>query len=178
MQVQYTKEYYECIRSGSLRSAEVIAPLVLEALDVSSIVDVGCGDGTWLSVFRRLGVEDALGIDGEYVGDEFLQIPKELFRPIDLRKPFKIERCFDLAVCLEVAEHLPAECAPSLVESLAQLAPMVLFSAAIPFQGGLDHVNEQWPDRWAALFGAHGYLPIDFLRKRIWQNETVEMWYV
>jgi SAM-dependent methyltransferase len=173
----YTREFYDGIRNGVTRSAEAILPLVLELLPVRSVVDVGCGDGGWLAAFKKLGVEEILGIDGEYIDRDLLQIPKERFQVLDLTKPFSLGRTFDLAVSLEVAEHLPAECARAFVESLTRLAPVVLFSAAIPLQGGNHHVNEQWPDNWAALFREHGYVPVDFIRKRVWQNEAVEWWY-
>lgn len=173
----YTKNYFELMRSGSLRSAEVVVPLVLGLVPAQSVVDIGCGDGTWLRVFRNAGINEVLGVDGEYVGDDFLQIPKQCFRAMDLKRPFSLERTFDLAISLEVAEHLPAECAASFVESLTRLAPVVMFSAAIPFQGGQHHINEQWPQRWADLFRGHGYLAIDAVRKRIWNNDAVDWWY-
>jgi hypothetical protein len=61
-------------------------------------------------------------------------------------------RTFDLAICLEVAEHLPPEAAEGFIDSLTRLAPVVLFSAAITFQVGNQHLNGQWPDYWATLF--------------------------
>ncbi len=173
----YTTSFYEEIRRGSTRSAEVIVPLMLGLLPVSSVVDIGCGDGSWLSVFRKLGVQDVLGLDGEYVDRNVLQIPQDRFQAVDLAKPFGLKRVFDLAISLEVVEHLPAESASGFVASLCGLAPAVLFSAAIPFQGGNHHINEQWPDKWAERFKEHKYVPVDFLRKRVWQNETVEWWY-
>jgi SAM-dependent methyltransferase len=173
----YTKSFYEEHRNGAIRSAEVMVPLVLELLPARSVVDVGCGDGSWLAVFRKLGVDEILGVDGEYVDRSLLQIPQDRFQALDLTKPFGLGRVFDLAVSLEVAEHLPAGCAPVFVECLTRLAPFVLFSAAIPFQGGEHHVNEQWPDKWAELFKEHGYLPVDFIRKQVWKNAAVEWWY-
>lgn len=173
----YTRSFYDEIRAGSLRSAEVIVPLVLQLLPVQSVVDVGCGDGSWLSVFRKLGVDDILGIDGHYVTRDLLQISEDHFQALDLTKPFALGRVFDLAISLEVGEHLPAECASAFVESVTRLAPLVLFSAAIPLQGGNHHINEQWPDKWAQLFQGHGYVPIDFIRKQVWQNDAVEWWY-
>lgn len=173
----YTSTFYERLRSGATRSAEVIVPLVLQLLPVRSVLDVGCGDGSWLASFQKLGISDILGIDGDYVARDLLQIPLERFRPMDLTKPFRLERAFDLAISLEVAEHLPLECASGFVESLTATAPAVLFSAAIPYQGGDDHINEQWPDKWASLFGERGYAAIDCIRKRVWQNEAVDHWY-
>ncbi len=173
----YTRTFFDGLRGGVERSAQVIVPLVLDLLQPRSIVDVGCGDGTWLAVFRRFGIQDLLGIDGEYIDRSILQIPEELFQTADLSRPLVLPRKFDLAVSLEVAEHIPQGCATGFVESLTRLAPVILFSAAIPFQGGVRHVNEQWPDKWAELFKHHDFLPIDFIRKRIWKNDEVEWWY-
>jgi SAM-dependent methyltransferase len=173
----YTRDFYERLRKGATRSAEVIVPLVLRLLNVRSVVDVGCGDGSWLGVFSKFGVEDVLGLDGEYVDRGMLQIRADHFRAADLREPLVLARVFDLAISLEVAEHLPPECAPTLVESLTRLAPAVLFSAAIPFQGGDNHLNEQWLDKWASLFKERDYVAIDCIRRRVWQNDSVEWWY-
>lgn len=177
MSEYYTKTFYEQLRSGAKRSAEIVVPLVLQFLTVRSVVDVGCGDGSWLAVFREHGVKETLGVDGEYVDKSFLQIPQDCFQALDLAKPFGLGRVFDLAVSLEVAEHLPADFAPVFVECLTRLAPVVLFSAAIPFQGGTNHINEQWPEAWAALFREYGYLPVDLVRKRVWHNDAVDWWY-
>lgn len=173
----YTAEFFEQLRDGCSRSAEVIVPIILQLLPVRSAIDVGCGEGVWLSVFRKLGVEDVFGIDGDYIARTALKIPETCFRAADLSAPLSLDRTFDLAVSLEVAEHLTPESAPGFVESLTRLAPAVLFSAAIPFQGGTNHVNEQWPEYWAELFRRHGYLAVDTIRRRIWRNSAVESWY-
>lgn len=177
MTTPYTKEYYQSLREGVRKSAEAIVPLVMELLHPRSVIDVGCGTGIWLSVFKKHGASDILGIDREYVTGEILEIPGEEFLCHDLRNPLELNRRFDLVVSLEVAEHLPAECAESFVQTLTRLGPAILFSAAIPFQGGTDHLNEQWPDYWARHFEQNGYVPIDLIRKRVWQNADVEFWY-
>lgn len=173
----YTKAFYEGLRRGVQRSAEVIVPMVVDLLHPSSVVDVGCGDGSWLAAFSTLGIADLLGIDGDHVERDLLQIPQDHFRAADLSRPLVLPRTFDLAVSLEVAEHLPAECAAVFVESLTRLAPAILFSAAIPFQAGVHHVNEQWPDQWCEFFRERDYLPVDCIRRRIWQNDAVDWWY-
>ena len=173
----YTSVFFDTIRGGSKRSAQTVVPIVLQMLQPKSVVDVGCGDGTWLSVFRELGVSDVVGLDGDYVDRRQLQIPQDQFSAKDLSSPFDLPRTFDLAMSLEVAEHLPPQSAVCFVDSLTQLAPLVLFSAAIPLQGGTQHLNEQWPDYWAALFRARDYMPIDCIRGRIWGSEQVEWYY-
>lgn len=93
--------------------------------------------GTWLSVFREKGVKDIVGIDGDYVDQNMLHIPEGAFIALDLTQPIKLNREFDLVVSLEVAEHLPIECAETFVETLTSLGAVILFSAAIPFQGAI-----------------------------------------
>ncbi len=117
------------------------------------------------------------GVEGGDIKNELLQIPKDRFLSFDMEKPLQLERQFDLVMSLEVAEHLPAECAEMFVESLTSLGPVVLFSAAIPFQGGVHHVNEQWQEYWVERFREKGFLAIDCIRKKIWQNPDVSWWY-
>jgi SAM-dependent methyltransferase len=173
----YTNDYYSALRDGVQRSARVLVPLVLGLAEPRSVIDVGCGQGVWLSVFREHGIEDLLGVDGDYVEPDRLAIPIERFEAHELTRPLRVERTFDLAVSLEVAEHLPAESAEVFINSLTRLAPIVLFSAAAPYQGGESHLNEQWPAYWAERFGRHDYVPIDCLRRQIWNNPDVEWWY-
>jgi len=174
----YTEDFYQRRRERTLRSAREVVPLVLDLLHPRSVVDVGCADGGWLSVFRAHGVEDIYGIDGEWVDRGTLAIPDDRFAYVDLRKPFRLERQFDLVVSLEVAEHLPGECAETFVDCLTRLGPTILFSAAIPWQGGTGHLNEQWPEYWARHFEDRGYVVVDCLRRKIWQNDKVEWPYV
>ena len=173
----YTENFFRELQDGSYRSAKEIVPLVLELVQPKSVIDIGCGAGTWLSVFKEFGIEDICGVDGDYVGEEILKIPKEQFLSLDLSKPFHLDRQFDLVLSLEVAEHLPPESAGIFIDSLTRLGSVILFSAAIPHQGGTQHMNEQWPDYWAKFFHHTGYVAIDCIRKTIWQNANVEWWY-
>lgn len=173
----YTKSFFSDLRNGAARSADAIIPVLLKLVSVKSVVDVGCGQGTWLAAFQRFGVEDILGVDGDYVDRSALEIPGDCFKALDLLKRFELGRTFDLAVSLEVAEHLDAGSAEGFVASITELAPVVLFSAAIPFQGGVHHVNEQWPDVWVSLFSKFGFVAIDCIRRHVWENDAVEWWY-
>lgn len=159
------------------QSAEAILPHVLELVSPTSIVDIGCGLGTWLAVAREHGVERVLGVDGDYVDRQALEIPGECFVSWDLRRRLRLDETFDLALSLEVAEHLPPENARTLVGDLAELAPVVFFSAAVPFQGGTGHLNEQWPDYWASLFSELDYVAVDCVRRLFWRDERVRYFY-
>jgi len=173
----YDREFQMLIRTGSLQSARVVVPLVIELVAPRSVVDVGCGSGAWLSFFAAAGVRDLAGLEGTSPDPDVLDIEVSQVKVCDLSKPFCLDREFDLAMSLEVAEHLPEESAASFIESLARLAPIVLFSAAIPGQGGVGHLNEQWPTYWASHFSRHGFEVCDCLRDRLWRDRRVEWWY-
>ena len=173
----YSRVFFRSTHEGSVRSAEVIVPIVVELIRPHSVVDVGCGQGIWLSVFEELGVDDYVGVDGDYIDRRALSIPEDRFIAHDLGTPLRFPRTFDLVVSLEVAEHLPEDSGPAFVDSLTGLGPAVLFSAAIPRQGGTRHVNERWQDYWAALFAQRDFEPLDAIRWRVWTNEQVEPWY-
>jgi 2-polyprenyl-3-methyl-5-hydroxy-6-metoxy-1,4-benzoquinol methylase len=117
----YPGRFFEGLSEGARSSATEIVPLILELVHPGSVIDVGCGLGTWLSVFEEHGIDDILGLDGDYVDRTRLETPEERYLPFDLEKPFRIDRQFDLVVSLEVAEHLPGECAGTFVDSLTRL---------------------------------------------------------
>lgn len=169
----YDGHFFNAMRTGSDRSAAVVVPHVMKLLRPKSVIDVGCGEGVWLTQFMACGVEDVMGLDGAYVRAEHLSIPQSKFLPCDLQAAWNVARRFDLAVCLEVGEHLDIGFADELVSRLVGLAPLCLFSAAIPHQGGTHHVNEQWPDYWAIRFVKHGFKVIDAFRNDLWAEPDV-----
>jgi hypothetical protein len=173
----YTPEFFSWALERTRSSAEAIVPLVIERVGPRSVVDFGCGIGIWLDAFARHGIGDYLGADGPWVPREALQIPPERFVATQLDEAVRLGRRFDLAVALEVAEHLPEHRAKRFVRNLVDHADCVLFSAAIPHQGGTDHLNEQWPDYWAVLFAEHGYVAVDAIRPQIWSNSAVLPFY-
>lgn len=175
----YSDDYYGNRYERTVYSANAILPLVLERIaPVNSVVDVGCGVGAWLSVLREKGVQEIQGLDGSWVDQEMLAIPRNCFQTIDLGKtPISVSRRYDLAISLEVAEHLPASRAKDFVDSLTALSDHVLFSAAIPFQGGRMHVNEQWQHYWVDLFAAKNYKVQDIVRTAVWSDERIPVWY-
>jgi hypothetical protein len=171
----YNPKFYRELASAQ-ESAREILPLVLDIVKPASVVDVGCGTSNWLAIASDLGVRDILGIDGPWVTQQ-LAIPPTKFIAHNLATPLKLDRRYDLALSLEVAEHLPASAAGVFVQNLCAAADVVVFSAAIPGQGGRRHVNEQWPAYWADLFHEHRYECYDFLRPRIWNNPRVAWHY-
>ena len=177
MSALYGDQFYQTIREGSVRSAAAVVPLVVDLVHPASVVDVGCGTGAWLAGFQQCGVRQVLGLEFSAIGAHLADIDPSRIRRVDVSRPFHLGRTFDLAMSLEVAEHLPEESAAGFVESLAGLAPVVLFSAAVPGQGGTGHLNEQWPSYWVRHFADHGFTVVDCLRDRIWNDTRIEWWY-
>lgn len=175
---KYDPHFYSTYQSASFSSATHFVRLLNPILKPKSVVDVGCGIGTWLKAWRTAGIEDIQGIDGNYVDRTQLQIPVEKFSPCDLANPPKTwTRKFDLAVSMEVGEHLPDTSSEAFVRLLCSLSDVVLFSAAVPYQGGTHHINEQWPEFWAEHFDRMGFVPVDFVRTKLWDNREVEYYY-
>lgn len=168
----YSREFFErqITAEGSVKE---IIPVILQFVNPQSVVDVGCGIGIWLAQFRKHGIQDFLGIDGDYIDPSLLEIPIENYYPHDLKKPLIQLKKFDLVISIEVAEHIPIEFADNFIETLTNLGDVIVFSSAVPFQGGTFHVNEQWPVYWIKKFNEKGYVPIDCIRKLIWCNNKI-----
>lgn len=182
MAPSYSPKFYAAHMEGSRRSARQVVPLLMELLEPESVVDIGCGVGIWLAEFSSQGVE-VCGADGGYCQDAGLVIDRLNFHAVDLSacsqtgKVPGIERKFSLCLSLEVAEHLSESCADGFVNLLTNLSDVVLFSAAIPDQGGTNHINEQWPPYWIEKFRNRGFIPTDIIRILTWDNRDIESWY-
>jgi hypothetical protein len=173
----YDLTFYRYIQRGATSSAEVIVPLLTKHLQIASVLDVGCGAGAWLAVYRKLGIPTCIGVDGDYVNRSSLLIPPETFAAHDVSQSFDLSQRFDLVQCLEVGEHIGPGDSRTLIGNLVRHSDCVLFSAAIPGQGGENHVNEQTYEFWRGLFTEQGYTAFDLLRPLIQDLAGVETWY-
>jgi SAM-dependent methyltransferase len=150
---------------------------VFEQTNPASVVDVGCGAGTWLAAARKLGAGKAVGVEGAWVANVRSASTDIEMHHADLEAPLPPLGRFDLAMCMEVAEHLSRDRAESLVADLCALSDTVLFSAAVPWQGGIGHLNEQPQSYWAGLFAENGFGAHDVIRPRVWKDGRVSYWY-
>lgn len=174
----YDAEFYQNQVEGSLRSANRVIPIVLDLIGgVTSVADIGCGTGAWLSVFKLNGAKEVFGVDGGAVPEEHFLIDSTEFLAHSFTKPLRLPKRYDLALSVEVAEHMEAEYAEQFVSILCDASDVVLFGAAIPGQGGHNHVNERWPSYWRAIFEARGYRLFDVIRPLIWNDNSVDWWY-
>jgi SAM-dependent methyltransferase len=173
----YNDDFYSRHGDRALQSARTVVPLLTELATIRSVIDVGCGIGGWLRAFSENGVQVIRGLDGNYVDQSRLYIAPECFSVVELNKPLDIDGSYDLAVCLEVAEHLDIRSGIGLVNALTGIAPLILFSAAVPGQGGIRHVNEQWPGYWRRLFEQRQFRMLDVIRPLIRENCHIDWWY-
>jgi SAM-dependent methyltransferase len=164
--------------AGSRHSADVVVRLMLSALPITSVLDVGCATGTWLRAWREQGVGDIHGVDGDYVERSQLAIPERHFTAADLGREISLGRTFDLVQSLEVAEHLEPSVSEIVVATIARHSRgLVLFSAAPPGQGGEHHINENTYEFWRELFSGRGFRAFDFVRPRLRDDRSVAFWY-
>lgn len=117
-------------------------------------------------------------MEGAHLDKEFLRIAPERLITADVQNRVELGRKFDLALCLEVGGYLHSDGPENLVRSLVDAAPVVLFSAPIPFQ--FDErvmINQQWQDYWAKLFIEQGFEPVHCIRRTIWDDDEIAWWY-
>ncbi|WP_317897499.1 class I SAM-dependent methyltransferase [Aurantibacillus circumpalustris] len=170
-------KYIHIPEEHNTKAATIVVPQFINLYSPKSVVDIGCGLGTWLKVFEDHGVNDILGYDGSHLDLSKIAIDKSKIVIADLEKEIKSDKTFDLAISLEVAEHISEKSAENFVKSLCNLSQTIIFSAAIPQQGGQNHINEQWPEYWQNLFLKHGYTSHDSLRELFWEHNQVDYWY-
>jgi SAM-dependent methyltransferase len=173
---EYNDNFYRFLASFAVRSAEQIVPFLRGLLPITSVVDFGCGQGAWLSVWRKASAK-VIGVDGPYVNQQRLMIDADEFRPADLSEPIDLGRRFDMVQSLEVAEHLPSSRASEFISTLTSHGPLVMFSAAVPGQGGEHHINEQPLEYWREKFRERRYVAIDWVRPKVIANLQVQHWY-
>ena len=171
-------KYKHSAKLHNLESPRAVIPVITSLLKPKSIVDFGCGLGSWLRVFKDSGIDKILGLDGDWVDRTKIETSViDNFKEVDLEKEIKLKEKFDLAISLEVAEHLHKESADIFIENLTNASDIIVFSAAVPMQGGQNHINEQPLTYWVNLFDKYNYKFYDIIRGRIWNMDNVFWWY-
>ena len=174
---KYNRQFHCDTHRINEDSAAPILSILFDTIAIRSTVDVGCGVGTWLKSAQKLGAETILGLEGSWLEDDLKVVDNRFIQAWDLEERIQVDCKFDLAISLEVAEHLSEDRADSFICDLCALSDLVMFSAAIPRQGGTHHVNERWQSYWALRFQQQGYRAYDAVRWRMWSREDIAFWY-
>lgn len=173
----YSPDTYAAWQDGAARSARAVLEVIWPLVAPQRVVDVGCGIGLWLAEAERRGAAVLRGFDGPWVEPGQLRSAAIRFTSVDLEQGLPEDERYDLAISVEVAEHVSRDGADRFLDALVRLSDVIVFSAAIPGQGGVSHVNEQWPSYWARRFAARGFSAFDVVRQAVWTNGDVEWWY-
>ncbi len=173
----YNDTFYKNQIEGSLASATVVFNNLFNIYRPNSVLDIGCGRGTWLYAAEKLGVTKLHGIDGPWLKQADMLSNNIEFKPTNMEVEISVAEKYDLAISVEVAEHISKTSARDFISSLCAASDVVLFGAAVTCQGGENHINEQRQSYWANLFSNQGYRCFDIIRNEIWDNESVEVWY-
>ncbi len=173
----YDSNFFMRVRSYSYTDGKIILPNIMKWYAPKSVADFGCAEGTWLSIIKDLDNNiDVTGFDGNYIDRNKLEIDSKEFISVDLDEIREVGRKFDLVISTEVAEHLKPESADQFVELLTSASDNILFSAAIPGQGGDNHLNEQWQNYWTGKFESKGFIPDYSVREFFWNDDRITNW--
>ncbi len=163
-------------RARRIVNGELIADILFDYFKPRTAIDLGCGLGFVLRALKGRGVA-VTGVEGEWVATAAPEIERDDYILADLNEPFSVNDRFDLALSLEVAEHLKPERSEAFVDELCALSDTILFSAAIPGQGGYGHINPKFQDEWAALFAERDYKCYDPVRRQLAQHDVAFNWF-
>lgn len=173
----YGDNWYEDHVAASLDSGRLVLGHLWQYLQPASVLDVGCGRGSWLAACRELGAETLIGLDGPWNSQAAMIEPAIQFRAVDLNQPFALDAPVELAMSVEVAEHLEPSSSERLIECLTSASEVVVFGAAYVEQGGTHHINERRHSFWAKLFAARGFAVFDLFRPNFWDDARLPFWY-
>jgi SAM-dependent methyltransferase len=175
-EARMNQETRDAVRDGCKQSAAVVLPMIFDTLGTPAcLLDVGCGEGWWCQAALNLDVRNAYGVDADTIYGAHWDA--EEGAPLPMFMTAQRGEKWDVALCLEMAEHVSPAAGDWLVSELCRVARAVVWSAAIPGQGGDGHVNEQWPDYWTDRFNENGWVMTDPFRDTLWQSPSVEPWY-
>ena len=174
---KYDQAFYDSQMSGSYQSALVYLKHLFQYWHPESVIDMGCGRGMWLAACRHYNVPYCVGLDGHWNSQDKMVDQSILFRQADLNEVYQGNESFDLAMSLEVAEHVQPESSGNFVASLTGLSDVVMFGAAYSWQPGTDHINTRPHSFWFRQFIDQGYVMFDLFRPFFWSDNKVEPWY-
>ncbi|WIH87730.1 methyltransferase domain-containing protein [Brachyspira pilosicoli] len=171
----YDQKFYTAGSNYNYRSAKLILPILFKYYKPESVIDIGCGIGSWLRAMLEFYISNIHGVDCNKVDEEYLLVPRKYIEIDNLESHINYSnKKYDLAISVEVAEHLDNSSSENFIKMLTSYSNVILFSAGIPYQSGVNHINCQSPDFWYKIFNSLGYVCFDFRHElmNMWENVT------
>lgn len=78
-----------------------------------TIIDIGCGEGVFIDELRKIGFKNIIGVDKNYSS-------KIVIRGDIMNLPFR-NNSFDVALLLDIIEHIPLESQKSAVNEVKRI---------------------------------------------------------
>jgi len=152
---EYSLEYYQALNREEGPQAKALAEAITELYHPQSVIDLGCATGLYLEPFtcRVTGLDFSKAAFDERV----LRIAPQDCILFDLTNADFRPMKHDVALCLEVVEHIGCEHADTLVANICKASDTIGMTAAPPAQAGLNHVNCQPQSYWEEKFAQHGF---------------------
>lgn len=171
--------FYSWQIDESYKSATIYCDYLFSIYQPKSVLDFGCGRGAWLKAMHEHGAERVVGVDGPWNSQEAMIDQAIEFTGADLNDPDKVlaGKTFEMAMSLEVFEHLEPQNAARIADCFTSLAPVLLFGGAFVHQDGQNHINERPHSYWAEMFAERGFEVFDLFRARFWGDDRVCYWY-
>ena len=177
----YSTDFYQSVTSRAVIASEVALGTILKNFVAQSVIDIGAGDGVWTSTALSIGNPTRLTVV-DLPGSTFklLQKVDKSIKKITLNfenDMLKNGEPYDLGICVEVIEHISTGRALLLLDWISVNCCTVMFSGAIPGQGGTHHINEQNQSYWLNVMMARGFIPIDNIRPQLYRNGKIPQYY-
>lgn len=173
----YSDTYFDKHEMAARNSARQVVPFVMSVLRPTSIADVGCGSGQWTKEFISNGVRKAYAFDAFASPCWGVTANSVEFQKIDLENRVADFPDVELVCWLEVAEHLSESSCSRILSDIVERTDAILFSCALPGQGGTGHISERRLSDWVSDFEEVGFCCEDILRPRFWNDEDISWWY-
>lgn len=152
----YDASFYEETRERKLESFRRVAAILARHLAFDTVLDIGCGTGLLIAELKKIG-KDVLGCEISEAAISGAPRDVTVFQA-DAARPIRVNRRFDLVVCIEVAEHIQRRHSRRLVENCTSLGGQICFTAAPAGQGGVGHINLRPHSFWIELFARRGFV--------------------
>ncbi len=177
---KYNDKYYERHFAQYRKWENKIGEYLYEELKPNSVLDLGCGVGSYLEGFLNAGCKNLLGIELSF-SDVEKYIVEDIRSHIiegDVTTSLNLNRKFDCVISFEVGEHIAPYGTEKFIDNLILCSDRyIILTAAPPGQRGTGHINLRSKDFWIESIVSKGFLYREDLVEKYrvkWKEFNVE----